>query len=126
MNESWLLKVFYDGACPLCRREIDWIRQKTGEGTVCYIDTASPDFESRSEYQFYQHDTDLMQALLPGNQKIYGVEVFRQLYKQAGLGWLLAPTAWPILKPCFDLAYRIFAKYRKQLPGRHCDEQTCS
>ncbi len=43
------------------------------------------------------------------------MSVFRATYKAVGLGWLLAPTGWPVLKPLFDGLYRLFAKYRAPL-----------
>jgi len=45
------------------------------------------------------------------------MSVFRATYKAVGLGWLLAPTGWPVLKPLFDLIYRLFAKYRCRWRG---------
>jgi hypothetical protein len=30
---------------------------------------------------------------------------------------VLAPTGWPILRPCFDFLYNIFARYRIGLGG---------
>lgn len=33
-------RVFYDGGCPLCRREIGWYRGKTGADRIDWVDVA--------------------------------------------------------------------------------------
>lgn len=35
------LTVLYDGACPLCSREIDWYRQKTADETIDWVDVSA-------------------------------------------------------------------------------------
>jgi len=56
------------------------------------------------------------------------MEVFRRAYGAVGLGWLLAPSRWPLLGRLFDAAYRWFARNRLRWTGRqaacaagHCD-----
>tara|TARA_R110000787_G_scaffold99866_4_gene204655 strand:- start:506 stop:898 length:393 start_codon:yes stop_codon:yes gene_type:complete len=34
------ITVFFDGACPLCRREIDFYRRRMGADSVCWVDVA--------------------------------------------------------------------------------------
>ncbi|MCB0340172.1 MAG: DUF393 domain-containing protein [Bdellovibrionales bacterium] len=126
MTEEWKLKVFFDGDCPICCREINWLRKRTGETDVVYENIADPKFKESSDALSYDAAMKKMQALLPDGRVISGVEVFRQLYKHAGLGWLLAPTGWPILRPIFDLLYAIFARYRLRLTGRKCDDGSCA
>ncbi|MGB5326350.1 MAG: DUF393 domain-containing protein [Pseudomonadales bacterium] len=43
------LAVFFDGACPLCQREIAWYRKQAGANNIDWIDVArrSPGTESR-------------------------------------------------------------------------------
>jgi predicted DCC family thiol-disulfide oxidoreductase YuxK len=57
------------------------------------------------------------------------VETFRQAYRAVGLGWVLAPTGWPLLRPAFDALYRIFARHRVRMGrvfGRPCAGDRCS
>ena len=37
------LTVFYDGSCPLCRREIRFYRQRTGAGRLAWVDVSRID-----------------------------------------------------------------------------------
>jgi predicted DCC family thiol-disulfide oxidoreductase YuxK len=34
------LTVLYDGACPLCSREIDWYRRSIASAPICWLDVA--------------------------------------------------------------------------------------
>ena len=58
-----------------------------------------------------------------------GLEVFRRAYDAVGLGFVLAPTAWPVLRPIADATYRWFARNRVRLGrlfGRSYDSGSCS
>ena len=68
-----------------------------------------------------------------------GVETLRLAYRAVGLGWLLAPTAWPGLRGASERAYPWFARHRFAVPawlgfaafGRRprearCDDSLCS
>ena len=47
---------------------------------------------------------------------------------RSGLGWLVAPTGWPLLRPLFDRLYGGFARHRiglGRLFGRRCDSGSC-
>jgi len=39
--EQRQLTVYYDGACPLCRREIDFYRRRSGGDSVAWVDAAA-------------------------------------------------------------------------------------
>ncbi|MBL7661272.1 DUF393 domain-containing protein [bacterium] len=111
---NWKLKIFYDGACPLCSREMRFLMRKNTRGTLVFEDTTTADFDP----QKYGISTDVnrvIHAALPDGSIVTGVEVFRRAYREIGLGWLLAPTGWPGLKSIFDLLYLIFAKNRKRI-----------
>jgi predicted DCC family thiol-disulfide oxidoreductase YuxK len=129
VTNDWRIKVLYDGECPLCLREIRFLRGRDRDGRIAFEDIARPDFDPT----VYGLDRATLMArihgVLPDGSVIEGVEVFRQLYAQVGLGWLLAPTRWPGLRPIFDAAYRAFARNRLRLTGRSepaCTHETCA
>ncbi len=116
---TWEIRVLYDGECPLCRREIDMLRRRDrGRGRIAFDDIAAPGFDASR----YGLDRDAVMrrihGVLPDGRLIEGVEVFRRLYAAVGLGWLLAPTRWPLLSTLFDRAYALFARHRLRLTGR--------
>lgn len=39
--ESQPVTVYYDGACPLCSREISVYRRQPGAGEICWVDVSS-------------------------------------------------------------------------------------
>ena len=124
---AWCIKVLFDGACPLCRREAAiWQRLDRGRGRIGLLDVASADFQA-AEYGIARAQAMAeIHGILPSGAVVRGMEVFRRAYAAVGLGWLLAPTAWPLLRPVFDRAYRWFAGNRLRLTGRRwaCGE-TC-
>ena len=127
--ESWKIAVLYDGDCPLCRREVAWLRDRDPAGSVArFEDIAAPGFEAS---RYGRSQAELMariHGVLPDGTLLEGVEVFRRVYAAVGLGWLVAPTRWPLLRPLCDAAYRWFARNRLCLTGRAdaCDEHTCT
>ena len=121
-------EVFYDGDCPLCLKEIrmlQWMDRKRNR--ITFTDIANPLFDAEPETG-KTHD-ELMAEIygrLPSGELVTGMEVFRQLYGAVGLGFLFAPTAWPVLAPAFDKAYQLFARNRLRLTGRCTPETGCS
>ncbi len=116
----WRIKVLFDGACPLCRREAAiWRRLDRGRGRIALADISSADFQSLECGVSRAKAMAEIHGILASGAVVRGMEVFRRAYAAVGLGWLLAPTAWPLLRPLFDHAYRWFAQHRLWLTGRN-------
>jgi apolipoprotein D and lipocalin family protein len=119
MKDTWQIRVLYDGACPLCTREVRLLERLDRErGRIGFEDISRATFDS----SVCGLDTVELMAringVLPDGTIVEGVEVFRRAYAAVGLGWLMAPTRWPVLRPLADLAYRIFARKRLRWTGR--------
>jgi predicted DCC family thiol-disulfide oxidoreductase YuxK len=123
------VEVFYDGDCPLCMREIRFLRGRDRQQRIAFEDISVPGFDP-GRYGLDQATVMArIHGVLPDGTLVEGVEVFRQLYRQVGLGWLLAPTRWPLLRPIFDAAYVAFARNRLRITGRSeaaCTHETCA
>ncbi len=125
----WELCVLFDGECPLCAAEIRMLRSlDRGRGRIHFDDIAAPEF--RAERYGTDHASLMarIHAALPDGTLVEGVEVFRRAYAAVGLGWLVAPTRWPLLGPLTDALYRVFARNRLAITGRGatCDSDRCT
>ncbi len=108
-----------DGECPLCRKEAALLaRLDRGRSRLVLEDISAPDFDSSRYARSMDELMGTIHAALPGGRLVTGMEAFRRAYAAVGLGWLLAPTRWPLLRPVFDALYRFFARHRLRLTGR--------
>jgi predicted DCC family thiol-disulfide oxidoreductase YuxK len=127
-STPWDFKLLFDGDCPLCKREVGMLERLNKRGRLALEDIAAPDFEPARYGRTYAELMGQIHGVLPDGSLVTGTEVFRRAYAAVGLGALAAPTGWPVLRPMFDLAYRVFAKNRLRLTGRSeaCAEGRCA
>ena len=118
------VEVFYDGACPLCLREIDMLRRKDDKQRILFTDISAPNFDADSVGVAWPTLMERIHGRLPDGTLIEGVEVFRRLYAAVGFGFLVAASRLPLVAPLLNLSYRAFAKNRLRLTGR-CTEDAC-
>lgn len=121
-----LLSVLYDGLCPLCAREVKMLRRKDRQGRLTFVDIASDEFDPAPFGITLADAHAKMHAQRPNGTMLTGMAAFREIYRILGMGWVMAPTGWPILKPLFDLLYAAFAKVRPRLQRRSCDDGRCT
>jgi predicted DCC family thiol-disulfide oxidoreductase YuxK len=119
------VEVFYDGDCPLCMREIRMLMRKDRANRIVFTDIAAPDFDASAYGTTYAELMERIKGRLPDGTWIEGVEVFRQLYRAVGFGWLVAITRLPGLSHLLSLGYRAFAANRLRLTGR-CTPDECT
>lgn len=117
-------EVFYDGDCPLCRREVELLGWLDRRSRIRFTNIASADFDA---YTIGRTHDELM-ARIHGRTSdgtlVEGVEVFRQLYDAVGFRPLVALTRLAPLSWALDRAYQWFAKNRLRLTGR-CTNESC-
>jgi predicted DCC family thiol-disulfide oxidoreductase YuxK len=127
--EAFAIKVLYDGDCPLCKREIAFLKRRDKRGAIAAEDIAAAGFDPARYGLDHASVMSRIHGVLPDGTVIEGVEVFRRLYTAIGLGWLVAPTRWPLLRGLFDRAYRVFARNRLRWTGRAdaaCTSESCA
>ena len=122
---GWDVAILYDGGCPLCAREIAMLERRNREGRLASVDIAAPDFDAGLLGTDHATLMARIHAVLPDRSLIEGMEVFRRAYAAVGLGWVMAPSGWPLLGRLFDAAYAWFARHRLSLTGREhaCDDR---
>lgn len=121
----WPMKVLYDGACPFCRREIDWLRRRNQRLNLAFEDITAADFDPQRYGLTRKEVEGRLHGILRDGSIVRGAEAVRRMYEAIGMGWLVAPTRLPGIKEATDLGYRMFAKNRRWL-GRLFGRPACS
>ncbi|MEA5412256.1 DUF393 domain-containing protein [Synechococcus sp. BA-120 BA3] len=121
------LTLLFDGGCPLCLREVNTLRRRDrGVGRLAFVDVNDPAYDpARHGGITYAEAMGRMHALRADGGVIRDLEVFRQAYALVNLGWLYAPTRWPLLRPLVDALYGLWARWRLAITGRPALEVLC-
>jgi predicted DCC family thiol-disulfide oxidoreductase YuxK len=126
------LTLLFDGACPLCRREVESLRARDqGRGLIRFVDIDAADYDPVAHAGIsYREAMGRIRAISADGRVIKDVAVFREAYRVVGWGWLYAPTAWPLIGPLVDALYGLWAHWRLRLTGRGdlntlCDLRGC-
>jgi predicted DCC family thiol-disulfide oxidoreductase YuxK len=123
-------EVFYDGDCPLCKREIDWLRKKDRQQLIQFTDIAADDFDPDPLGRSHDELMARIHGRMPDGTVIEGVEVFRQLYSRIGFGRAVGFSRLPVIKTALEASYRVFAKLRLPVTGRlgwgRCSQSDCA
>mgnify|MGYP001261135434 CR=1 FL=1 len=120
------LTILFDGGCPLCQREIDFLQSRNHEGHLRFIDINSADLNFELEHGInYKQAMERIHAFKNDGSVIYDIEVFQEAYNLIGLGFIYAPTKLPIIKGWFKFFYSLWAKYRLKITFRPSIEELC-
>ncbi len=117
---AWKIKLLYDGECPLCVREVNFLTKKdAGRGIVKFVDISALDYDPKDNAKIdFTTAMGRIHGILPDGTVIKNVEVFRRVYEELGMGWVYAITKLPILGAIADWLYGIWADWRLKLTGR--------
>lgn len=117
---TWKIKLLYDSECPLCLREVDFLRRKDNDrGLVQFVDIAAEDYDPQQHGGIdYETAMARIHAVLPDGTIVQNVEVFRRVYEVLGMGWVYAITRVPIVGWLADRVYGLWADWRLKLTGR--------
>lgn len=117
---SWQIKLLYDGECPLCVREVNFLRKRdAGRGRVTFVDIADDDYTPDAHGGVdFETAMGRIHAVLPDGTVIKNVEVFRRVYEILGMGWIYAATKLPVIGWIVDTLYEIWADWRLALTER--------
>ncbi|KAL6759268.1 putative thiol-disulfide oxidoreductase DCC, partial [Haematococcus lacustris] len=121
---SWQIRMLYDGDCPLCMKEVSFLRSRdAGKGRIDFVDVASPAYDPAANQGItFQQAMERIHAIQDDGTVLTDIAVFRKLYEAVGLGWVYAITANPTIERLANLVYGFWAKYRMQVTGREALE----
>lgn len=124
MTNDFAIEMFFDGDCPLCRRETRFLQKLDRRQRIRFTNIAASDFDPESVGKTYDELMAEIHGRLHDGSWLTGVEVFRRLYGSVGFGPIVLLTRLHVVKQLLDIGYRLFAKNRLKLT-RRCDN-TCS
>ena len=108
------LTIYYDGSCPLCRREIAFYRRQPGSERLDWMDVSAGaclgEGLSCDAAMRRFHVREASGRLLNGGAAF--ARLWRALPGWRLLGWLMA---WPPMSWVLELAYRAFLPLRPRL-----------
>ena len=104
--------VFYDHACPLCRSEMLRLKARDRHERLVLLDINGPEFDETFWSVTRSDAAESLHVLTANREWLTGMSAIRHVYAQVGLGWLMAPTGWPLFSSVADLAYRFIAPNR--------------
>lgn len=126
------LTILYDGGCPLCLREVRMLQRRDGarhpgEARLAFVDIDAADYDPSSHGGIgYREAMGRIHAIEAGGGVLRDVAVFRRAYSLVGLGWLYAPTGWPLLSPLVNALYGLWAAWRLRLTRRPGLDDLCA
>lgn len=115
-----MIKVFYDGKCGLCQREVDYYRRRDNASLIEWVDVTKhreiPHSYQLSEATALKH----MHALLEDDRLVRGMDAFIAIWRRIpGWQWFAAVASFMPVKLLLGLAYEVFAFIRFK-SYRHC------
>lgn len=106
------LTLLYDRRCAVCRLEMDELRERDRDAKLNFIDISQDGFDAAPWGATIEQLNALIHAVDAQGRTHRGVPALRLAYAAVGLGWLWAPTGWPLLRKLFDAFYALFARHR--------------
>lgn len=105
--------LFYDGSCPLCSKEIAFLKKHSREDRLRFVDihhldlsTANEDFPTKTALLRILH-------LRKGDLSwLKGVDATVHAWSHLPFGRLLKILRWPLVKPVIDTLYIKWANQR--------------
>lgn len=117
---AWQIELLYDGECPLCVREVNFLKNRdAGRSLVAFVDIADDDYQPGAHGGIdFETAMGRIHAVLADGTVVKNVEVFRRVYDILGIGWIYAITRLPIIGAAVDWLYGLWADRRLALTGR--------
>ena len=120
------LIILFDGGCPLCQREVSFLRSKDVLNFISFVDINSSSYKPELFSDIsYREAMGSIHAIKASGEVIKNVDVFREAYRIVGLGWIYAPTTLPVLGPIVDQVYQLWTRWRLTLTRRPSLDQLC-
>ncbi|MBE0464699.1 MAG: thiol-disulfide oxidoreductase DCC family protein [Halomonadaceae bacterium] len=114
-NTAPPVTLYYDGQCPFCRIEVEWLNKHPNRKHIRLIDIRKVDFDAAETG--YSFDTLMGQLHVRDNEGNWyvGMDASRALYATLGYRRLVKLSCLPGLRGVMNAGYRFFARRRIRL-----------
>ena len=117
----------FDGGCPLCLRETNFLKSKDELNKIDFVDINNVNYNPILFKDIsYAEAMSNLHGILENGDIIKGLDVLAYSYKLIGLGWIYYPLKIEFLSPFLRLIYQYWAKYRLKITGRSNIEKFCT
>jgi len=119
-QSTWHIKLLYDGECPFCLREVNFLKQRdAGKGLIKFVDITDDNYQPQNHGGIdFETAMARIHGVLPDGRVVKDLEVFRRAYQAVGMGWVYAATKLPIIGAIAHGIYGVWAAWRLPLTGR--------
>lgn len=117
-------KVYYDGLCRLCSKEIDHYKSQKGSENLIFIDITDPSFDAQKEGVDPVRVHKVMHVRRADGSLATEVDAFIEIWKHLPkYHWAHSAAQTLIVRKALDVFYVLFALVRPYLPKkkRDCD-----
>jgi predicted DCC family thiol-disulfide oxidoreductase YuxK len=108
------LTMYYDRSCPLCRQEVDLLREHNRDNNLAFVDCSPTNFASVEGYT-REAMMKLIHARDVNGQWLIGPPVFSAAYRAVGIESIAALWGTPWLQPLWKRLYPWVANNRMWL-----------
>ena len=117
----------FDGGCPLCLRETNFLKSKDELNKIDFVDINNVNYNPILFKDIsYAEAMSNLHGILENGNIIKGLDVLAYSYELIGLGWVYYPLKIEFLAPFLRLFYKYWAKYRLKITGRSNIEKLCT
>ena len=121
------LTFLFDGGCPLCLRETNFLKKRDISNQIDFVDINSKNYDQTLFNNIsYSEAMSNLHGIIENGEIIKGLDVLAYSYELIGLGWVYSPLKNKFFSPVLRLVYRYWAKYRLQITGRSNIEKLCT
>lgn len=117
----------FDGGCPLCLRETNFLKSKDDLNKIDFVDINNVNYNPILFKDIsYAEAMSNLHGILENGNIIKGLDVLAYSYELIGLGWVYYPLKIEFFAPVLRLFYKYWAKYRLKITGRSNIEKLCT
>ena len=113
MSTHIVTHVYFDGGCPVCRREIDWYRSRPSRTPIDWVDVSTSTCDPSGD--LCRADAlRVFHVRCAGGRLVRGAQAFALLWQRyPGLALAGRIAAAPGIRHLLDMAYTVFLRVRR-------------